>query len=331
MPTATEMTREADELDKEVEASKKIAADAKESIAGVSGETEAELKGWLMGEAKKLQAAAVAPEAKINKAAAIATKHRAEAVKKNLKEVEKLRADGLAMIFHHQGAKGLSNVAVYEAFDKKKTGKIQESAFVKFFQSCELKEADGERMSEEDAARLFQYIDEADSGHIKKDDFLLLIRKFMKVTKASVMTDGESLKSKPLRRLNEGEVVECLTGPTPVEGEEVTRIKVRAMEDAVEGWVTPVGNRGTVFIEDGGDIFKVVKESILTGSFVIGEDKGHKDIKLKVGELLEVREWARKEEVSGLERMKVRVKSDGQVGWVTTKGNTGIKFVEVCL
>merc|ERR1719482_991855 len=137
------------------------------------------------------------------------------------------------------------------------------------------------------------------------------------------------MKSKPLRRLVEGEVVEALTGPTKEDDEsEISRIKVKAMNDGTEGWVTPVGNQGTVFLEDGGNIFKVVKETILTGAFVIGENSKQKDRKLKVGETVEVREWARKEEASGLMRMKVRVQSDGQIGWATSVGNTGITFLQ---
>jgi len=106
-------------------------------------------------------------------------------------------------------------------------------------------------------------------------------------------------------------------------------VKVKSMTDGVEGWVTPVGNRGTVFIEDGGNMFKVVKETILTGSFVIGEDTKTKDLKLKVGEICEAREWPKKEENSGLMRMKVAMKNGGQVGYVTSVGNTGINFLEV--
>jgi len=93
--------------------------------------------------------------------------------------------------------------------------------------------------------------------------------------------------------------------------------------------VTPVGNQGTVFLKPGGNIFKVVKETILTGTFIIGEESKQKDRKLKVGEILEVREWEKKEENTGLMRMKVCVKSDGQLGYATTVGNTGIKFLEV--
>merc|ERR1711920_699227 len=51
--------------------------------------------------------------------------------------------------------------------------------------------------------------------------------------------------------------------------------------------------------------------------------------KLKVGEIVEVREWAKKEEKSGLMRMKCKCRSDGVTGWVTTVGNQGTVFLEV--
>merc|ERR1711865_567733 len=111
---------------------------------------------------------------------------------------------------------------------------------------------------------------------------------------------GLDIKSKPMRRLVEGEVIEALTGPTKTGSDdaEISRIKVKAMSDDTEGWVTPVGNQGTIFLEDGGNVYKVVKDTILTGTFVIGGESKQKDRKLKVGDLCEVREWARKEETT---------------------------------
>jgi len=155
-----------------------------------------------------------------------------------------------------------------------------------------------------------------------------MTRKFMKCVKDTVLTEEISMKSKAMRRLVEGEVIEALSGPTTEDGGEIARIKIKAMDDDVVGWVTPTGNQGTEFLKDGGNVFKVVKDTILTGSFVIGENTKVKDRKLKVGEMLEVREWARKEETSGLMRMKVRVQSDGQIGWAASVGSTGIKFLE---
>jgi len=312
-----------------VEEAKKNFQAAKEFVAKLNpaGETEPELKSFVTGQFQKLTAQLNPIEQRTTKASGTCSKFRAEASQRNSEELEKLRATGLTMIWNHQGAKKLSREDVLKLFDRKRSGKVEESAFVKFFQTCEMKEDDGDRMSQEDAQRLHAYLDEADAGYIPKEQFLNLIRRFMKVMKASVLTEDASTKSKPMRRLVEGEVLECLAGPTEAE-EDIARVKVKAMSDNVEGWVTPVGNRGTVFIEDGGNMFKVVKETILTGSFVIGADTKTKDRKLKIGDILEAREWARKEEGSGLMRMKVRVKSDGQIGWVTSLGNTGVVFVE---
>jgi len=322
--TAAEMVSQAEEADKEVESAKTCVQTAKEAIEGLSADEEPELISFVTSEVKKLQAQLHQVEQRITKSAATSKKYHEEASKKNEAELEKLRTQGLSMIWFHQGAKKLTRDDVYKLFDSKKKGKVEESAFVKFFKTCEMKEGE-ERMSEDDAGRLFTYLDSDDLAHLTKEQFLNLIRRFLKVLKASVITDDVSTKSKPTRRLNEGEVLECLAGPQEAE-EDIARLKVKCMSDGVEGWVTPVGNRGTVFVEDGGSQFKVVKETILTSAFVI--DGTGKDRKLKVGEVLEAREWARKEEKSGLTRMKVRVKSDGSIGWVTSLGNTGVVFVE---
>lgn len=89
------------------------------------------------------------------------------------------------------------------------------------------------------------------------------------------------------------------------------------------------------FIEECTGNFRVVKETILTDSFDLAEKKEvtrslHQQTrKLAVGEIVEVREWSKKEENSGLIRMKCRTKSDGRIGWATTVGNSGNVFLEV--
>merc|ERR1712176_1279230 len=100
------------------------------------------------------------------------------------------------------------------------------------------------------------------------------------------------------------------------------------MKDEIEGWVTLSGNSGTMFLEEGGNLFKVVKDTILTPEFELdaGADKATK--KLKQGDVLEVREWPKKEDKSELLRMKCKVSSTGSVGWVTTVGNQGNVYVE---
>mmetsp|Transcript_37691 Transcript_37691/g.75063 ORF Transcript_37691/g.75063 Transcript_37691/m.75063 type:complete len:159 (+) Transcript_37691:2-478(+) len=157
----------------------------------------------------------------------------------------------------------------------------------------------------------------------------------MKVVKDAALTEGLTIKdAKAVRRLDVGEVVQVLEGPVKEETAEVDRVRVRAMRDNSEGWTSVAGNQGTLFLKEGVTL-KVIKETILTEGFEIEAPKEEarkiKDNtrKLKPGELLEMRVFGRKNEETGLTRMKVRVKSDGSVGYVTSVGNTGIKFVEV--
>merc|ERR1712232_335933 len=152
------------------------------------------------------------------------------------------------------------------------------------------------------------------------------------------MTDAMDIKqSKTLRRLDLNEVCEVVEGPIPDESMDIMRLHVKSLKDDLDGWVTPVGNQGTVFLEEGGVLMKVVKDTILTPKLSLSaSDEGTSQTrklrettrKLKVGELLEVREWMKKEEESGLMRMKVKAKKDGMIGWATALGTGGVKFLE---
>merc|ERR1712060_333955 len=135
-------------------------------------------------------------------------------------------------------------------------------------------------------------------------------------------------ESKTLRRLEMGETVEILRGPVVEESVDVKRVQARALKDDLEGWITLSGNQGTMYLEDGGNLFKVVKETILTPEFALDAGTEKATRKLKQGEILEVREWPKKEEKSGLMRMKCKAKSISAAGWVTTVGNQGNVYVE---
>merc|ERR1712113_1187734 len=120
-------------------------------------------------------------------------------------------------------------------------------------------------------------------------------RTFMKVAKDTVITSGASIKdSKTLRRLDAGEIIEIFRGPVQEGTVKVMRVNARVMKDDLEGWITVSGNQGTTFLEDGGNVFKVVTETILTECFALdgsgAQDASRKvkDVtrKLKVGEVL---------------------------------------------
>jgi len=178
-------------------------------------------------------------------------------------------------------------------------------------------------------------LDEGETS-LSREAFFRLVRLFFKVIKETAMTDAKSIKESSLvRRLETNEVVEVLEGPLREDSAGVMRVRCKAFKDDLEGWATVAGNQGTLFLVEGGSQFKVVKETILTESFSLSEDKETtrklKDTtrKVKEGEVLEVWDWPRKEETSGLTRMKCKLKSDGAVGWVTSMGNQGAVFAEL--
>ncbi|CAE8625306.1 unnamed protein product [Polarella glacialis] len=255
---------------------------------------------------------------------------------KDKAEVLALEKKALAMIKYHQKAKSLSAEALFAAMSKK-GDQLDKAGFLAFFKSCEKEKVEVEEGKEadapptkEDLGRIFKLWDESEVGVVSKDKMLSLTRSLMKVSKDTVLTDGLSIKdSKSIRRLDVGEVVEVLGTPEAEGDVDVKRVSVKAMKDDVEGWVTVSGNQGTVFLLEGGGVFKVVKETIITGSFDLEDSTKDMPRKLKAGELVEAREWPKKEEKTGLVRMRIKAKSDGVTGWVTAVGNTGVVFLEV--
>jgi len=275
-------------------------------------------------------------------------KEESAAKKQREVELEDLRKVVIGMIKTTQAELKLDNKGMVQAMAPANGDtRIGETELVKFVRECEktqaaLIAAKGENgvkevkpIADGDLSGLFDYLDSEDDGFLSEEKFENMIRQFMKVVKPTILTEEIGMKSTSLRRIEADELMEVLQGPIVDESVEVGRMQVKALSDGVLGWLTPVGNQGTVYLEEGGNMFKVVKETILTNCFVIGTDKEEtrklKDNtrKVKVGEIVECCEWARTEPNSGLQRMKVRVKTDDTIGWATSVGNTGIVFLEV--
>jgi hypothetical protein len=347
--SGAEMVTLADEADELIKDAKDDITERRKAVAALSEDVDEALKQWLSSQAKGEELKLNKLDPRLARATHMVTNFRDKAKKKLADELAAIDKTAMAIIKHHQQVKKLKNEEMFEAF-KPKADKIDGAAFAKFFKSAERpkkevakKEGDEskeeelvEAPSKEDLGRLFAQLDEEDEGSLSKEKFINLIRVFMKVTKDTVISDGVDIKdSKTLRRLEVGEVVEVIEGPVEEESAKLMRIHAKVMKDDIDGWVTIAGNQGTKFLEEGGSVFKVVKETIMTNEFELDGDKKEtqklKDTtrKLKEGELVDVREWPKKEEKSGLMRMKCKTKSDGKVGWVTTLGNAGTVFLEV--
>lgn len=371
--SSEKMVALADTNDGMVQGTKEDLAKAKAGIGHLVEGVEAQLHEWLNQQIKQLDAVVKRLEPRLTKLALATVKFREDAKTKEAAEVHALERKVISIIKNHQQVNNLSNDAVFETFDSNSDGNIDETEFLTFFRTCErmphgqdnnktakIEEGDKEQNSadadgavekkdeikvsgndfqvaEVELKKLFGCLDEEHKGFLSKDKFTNLIRLFMKVARDTVITGDLRIKeSKTMRRLEVGEVVEVIEGPIKEESVNVLRVRAKVMKDGLQGWITLAGNQGTIFLEEGGNLFKVVKETILTESFELQDGVAKQNTqklkdttrKLKEGEILEVREWPRKDG-SGLLRMKCRCKSDGATGWVTTVGNQGTVYLEV--
>jgi len=296
---------------------------------------EASLKPWFEGEKKKLQHKVQILETQAARAAEAASKVKSEASRKDAAEVKELGTKVVMALKAHQAEKSLTAEALFKAINTKGGDSFGEDELVAFIGELPKAEGQAEALKEENVRRAFAAIDEEKAGSVSKTTFDAVLMVLMKVVKDVAITDSIKIKeAKSVRRLEVGEVVQVLEGPAKEEDAAVERVRVKALRDSAEGWVTLAGNQGSRYLQEG-VVFKVVKDTILTEGFDIEASKEdtrkikESTRKLRPGELLELREMARKHEGTGLTRMKCKVKSDGAVGYVTTLGNTGIKFVEV--
>jgi len=350
--SVAELAKLVEEVDALIEQARESVQELKKTIAGVSEGVDPQLTFWLAAEMRQVNMKTVPLEPRLMKVDMMVTRFRDEFKKKEMQELDVVEKRVLRHVRHHQKEDGLKVEELFDLLDADKVGNVNEKGFLKFLGSCktapkEDKESEAEKAEQdegdgmpptEELKRLFKYLDEDDEGSVPKERMTQWLKVYMKVAKETVMSTELGIQAgENVRRLDEGEAVEVVSAPQKEETVGVLRVRGIAMKDMAEGWVTLQGSQGSKFLVEGGNLFKVVKETILTASFSLGGEgdkespKKLKDSsrKLRAGELVEVREWPKKEEASGLVRMKCRVKTDGSVGWVTVVGNQGAKFLEL--
>lgn len=328
---STEMAAAADEADALIKTATSAMEEASKAVEVLKAEEDADIAGMSKMEATKQQGRVTGFEKRIAKLTATVDKVRGGATRKGIEELESLCKRAKEQVRNFQSKEKLTTDVVYAKFGSGDS--VDEKKFIAFFTSyakeVEVKEgAEVKPLEAAELSRVFKSLDEANEGKIAKDDILSFMRCYYKVVKETVITDTIDIKAgNVVRRLALDEICVVVEGPVKDEGVEVMRVRIKALQDGAEGWVTPVGNQGTPFLIGGGELnMKVLKETILTPSIELGADM--KTLrKLKAGEVVEVCEWMKKES-SGLERMKVRAK-DGKVGWATAVGTAGAKFLEV--
>jgi len=328
-PSTAEIISACEEIEAMVKAAREQTVAATKSLKNIGAEDELqpELKVWLNDQAKPTAARLSRCEPRLFRVINITSRTRMEAKKKEADLLAALERRALAAIKYHQTAKKLSNKELFAAFVGKGSA-IKEATWLTFFKKAEKKpkpedeSTDAkpeEELTQEELKRVYATLDDEKTGAVSIEQFKTFIGSYLKVVKETVLQVEEDAGSESRRKLEVGEVLELLGEATPSTGD-LVRANVKALKDDVEGWVTISGNQGGVFLIPGGNLFKVVKETFLTSSFELEaeeEGKPPSERKLRLGEQLLVRQFAKKDEKSGALRLKGKAKLDGAIGWAT--------------
>jgi len=166
-------------------------------------------------------------------------------------------------------------------------------------------------------------LDNFDEAGISKRSFFGLVQQYLNCVKPiAVANEFDIGKSKTQRMLEVGELVEVLEGPVEDENLGLTRVRGRALRDAITGWISVKGNRGTPFLEEASKPFKAcAAEAQLEENFRSGTSSVVK--KVLADEVLEVLEGPRKEEFGETMRAKCKAARDGAVGYFTVTSGDG--------
>ncbi|CAJ1345574.1 unnamed protein product, partial [Effrenium voratum] len=335
---SSELRSKSEEVAALTKSAEEQVAGVRTEVAGIREGAEPDLKIWLNQTCKPLDGKLHGFSTRI--ATATRKQKHLEQDAKNKDAAELLQSEKrvLATLRQHQMAKSLAPEELFLSVSKKDEEKATKESFVAFLTSCEAEDG-AEALTEEEVGRFFDALDAEKAGSLTKEHMLMLIRSLKKVVKETTITQGPNLAEEgdasAVTKLEAGDVVELLSSPS--EEGDMMRAQCRSMKDGSKGWVTLKGNQGTVHLADGGALWKVLKETSLTSTFEIDSEEA-KELskqmvdntrKLRPGEVVEVREWMRKEEKSGLMRMKCKAKLDGKVGWVTAVGNAGTVFLTV--
>merc|ERR1712194_506221 len=280
-------------------------------VEAVYAEDEAEVKIVVTRQAGSMKGKLASLQAQLEKASNNSKSAIDRAAKKVYSELEYLRSHIFKQLREYMVAEKKPAEDVYKgiAGDGEVVTKEQ---FLKFLETLPSVKLDGR------GENVFQHLVESvgDTETLSKGQFMELARLFYKVIRATVLTEDMSIKSQIVKRLEPGAVVEGLQLPEKDETVDVTRIRCKLMPDGPEGFVTVCGTQGSAFLEAGGRVMTVVKDTIMTDGFVVADSATVRMV--SKGEFFDVLEFEKAEaEESDVRRIKGKARSDGVVGYIT--------------
>jgi len=239
------------------------------------------------------------------------------------REMESLRIEVANSILRNLGGKHKTGEELFAVADKGRNGSLTLEEFISFVN------VSNSDVSRQDLTRLFEYLDDDKTNKLRKDDFLRCVCVFYRAARPKVElseTMGIS-QGRKVRTLEVNEVVELVEGPVTESKTGLVRIRCRAVIDAALGWAPVTGGRMVTFLAQTRIHFKVLVSTAMTSTVKID---GCSTLRmLKEGEMLETLLWERKDQDSGLKRMKFKAVNDGSIGWVSVASNKGERYLEI--
>jgi hypothetical protein len=151
----------------------------------------------------------------------------------------------------------------------------------------------------------------------------------MKVVKDIAITPSFEIvdtKEKMVRKAEMNEIVEIIEGPTTDEKSTLERVRVKAVVDGTEGWITVKGSQGKLFLEKVEKPFYTCTRDVdLAKDF---QSTGEPLRSLKAEEVVELIEGPRSQTLGNAMRARVKTAKDSKVGFVTTTDPHGNVLVE---
>lgn len=167
--------------------------------------------------------------------------------------VDRTKANARRILRHRRTSSDSGPTSPSELFalaNESCSGTLSIEEFLNFFEAPE-SQIEGVDFDSE-ILKLFyaSYVKGGEEG-MSKTTFMMLSGSFMEVVKPTTLTDGLSIsRSKVLKQVKPGDMLEALEGPMKDDSVGVQRVKVRALVGEATGWVTLSGNAGTVFVRE---------------------------------------------------------------------------------
>lgn len=328
-PLIKESDKASDEIVAEADEAEALASRAEQELQTASAkhgeqkeslEENPNLKANAQQELQRLDQREKSLKGRLSKIVAAVKLAKEKAKRKAFAEFDQKRTECATAIRAKMNAEAKTADQFFEEINS--ASALTEEVFASFLNGL-----DGLELFDGHAEKLFSNM-AGEAGEISKEGFKELVRVFYKCVKATVMSEEMSIKSKTIRRLEVGEVLEALEGPTMEEATKVKRLRCLATQDECMGWVTLAGNQGTSFLEAGGNFYTCVKETLITDGLCVQDSKTVR--RLAKGEVVEVLEFQKKDATADVRRIKGKAKQDGAIGWITIASNAGTTFLEPC-